>query len=182
MKPTVTYQGLTFEPYITRERIDARINEIAADIMRDCAGKSPLFICVLNGAFPFASDLFRAVEGLDAEISFIRLQSYSGTASTGAVKEVLGLCDDIQNRTIIIVEDIIDTGNTIYRLVNQLRDKNPEDIKVATLLYKPDALARPIKPDYVGFEIPTKFIIGFGLDLDGKARNLNDIYILKEEK
>ncbi len=177
----VTYEGLTFQPYISKEEIAARVEEIGQQIMRDCAGKMPLFVCVLNGAFPFASDLFRAVEGLDAEISFIRLKSYEGTESTGAVKEVLGLSDNIEGRTVIVIEDIVDTGNTIYRLVEDLKKKNPADVKVATLLFKPDALVRPVKPDYVGFSIPTKFIIGYGLDLNGKARNLNDIYILKED-
>lgn len=177
----VTYEGLTFEPYISKKEIATRVDEIGQDIVRDCAGKMPLFVCVLNGAFPFASDLFRAVDDPDAEITFIRLKSYEGTSTTGAVKEVIGLHENIEGRTVIIVEDIIDTGNTIYRLVNDLRQKNPADIKVATLLFKPDALARNIKPDYVGFEIPTKFIIGYGLDINDKARNLNDIYILKEE-
>jgi hypoxanthine phosphoribosyltransferase len=178
----VTYEGLTFEPYISRESIDTRVAELGKEIMRDCAGKQPLFLCVLNGAFAFASDLFRAVEGIDAEITFIRLKSYEGTGSTGVVKEVIGLHENIEGRTVIIVEDIVDTGNTIYRLIQDLKAKNPADIKIATLLFKPEALQRPVQPNYVGFSIPQKFIIGFGLDLNGKARDLNDIYILKEDK
>ncbi len=176
----VTYEGLTFEPYILRNQIDARVEELGREIVRDCAGKRPLFVCVLNGAFPFASDLFRAVEGIDAEITFIRLQSYQGTESSGVVKEVLGLKEDIEGRTLIIVEDIIDTGRTMKRLIEDLKKKNPAQIKIATLLFKPDALQCTVNPDYVGFNIPSKFIIGFGLDLNGLARNLNDIYVLKE--
>lgn len=177
----VTYNGLTFKPYITREQIDARIKELGKEITRDYAGKMPLFLCVLNGAFPFASDLFRAVD-TDAEISFIRLKSYEGTDSTGVVKQVLGLNEDIKGRTVIVVEDIVDTGNTIYKLIRTLREKEPAEIKIATLLFKPEALIKEVTPHYIGFNIPKKFIIGFGLDIDGLARNLNDIYILQEDE
>lgn len=176
----VTYEGMTFEPYITAETIKNRIAEIGRDIVRDCGNTKPLFICVLNGAFPFASDLFREVEDIDAEITFVRLKSYDGMGSTGKVKEIDGLKENIEGRNVIVVEDIVDTGRTIAGLLETLRERNPAALKVATLLYKPDALEFDIKPDYVGFEIPKKFIIGFGLDLNGLARNLKDIYVLKE--
>ena len=175
----VVYNGLTFEPYITRDRIQARIEEIAREITEEFAGKKPLFLCVLNGAFPFASELFLNVD-TDAEIAFIRLKSYEGTASSGTVKEVMGLTEDIGGRPVIVVEDIVDTGNTIKRLLDKLSEKNPADVRVATLLFKPDSLQCDVKPDYVGFSIPSKFIIGYGLDLDGMARNLQHIYVLKE--
>ena len=163
----------------TRERIQARIEELAREITAEFAGKKPLFLCVLNGAAPFASELFLNVE-TDAEITFIRLKSYEGTSSTGTVKEVMGLTEDIAGRPVIVVEDIVDTGNTIRRLVDDLEARNPAQVKIATLLFKPESLRCDVTPDYVGFAIPPKFIIGYGLDLDGLARNLKDIYVLKE--
>ena len=176
----VKYEGMTFVPYISREEIEARIKELGNEITRDCAGKEPLFLCVLNGAFPFASDLFRAAEGIDGEIAFIRLKSYDGTASTGNVRQMMGCEKDLEGRTVIIVEDIVDTGNTIHNLIATLKERKPAEIKIATLLFKPEALEKPVKPDYVGFCIPKKFIIGFGLDINDKARDLNDIYVLKD--
>lgn len=175
----VHYNGLTFVPYIVREKIDNRIKELAKQITEEYAGKRPLLLCVLNGAFPFAADLFRGID-TDAEIAFIRLKSYEGMESTGNVKKLLGLTDDIKGRSVIVVEDIVDTGHTIVGLLEELRKHEPAEIKVATLLFKPESLRADIKPDYIGFSIPPKFIIGFGLDLDGVARNLNDIYVLKE--
>lgn len=177
----VSYKGLTFEPYIEKERIEKRVREIAAQISDDCKGRVPLLICVLNGAFPFAADLFRSLD-IDAEITFIRLSSYAGTGSTGVVKEVVGLTESLEGRDVIVIEDIIDTGRTMSKLLADLSAMNPTSLRVATLLFKPDALKVPITPDYVGFEIPTKFIIGYGLDLDGLARNLPDIWILSDSK
>ena len=181
MRKEVTYQGLTFEPYISRDKIDARVKELGKQLTCDYAGKMPLFICVLNGAFPFASDLVRAYDA-DCEITFIRLKSYQGTSSTGVVKEILGLAEGVEGRDLIIVEDIVDTGRTLKRLIEDLRVKKPASIRTATLLFKPEALETDVHPDYVAFEIPKKFVIGFGLDLDGMARNLDDIYTLKVQK
>lgn len=176
----VTYNGLTFCPYITRSQIQERISQIAAQITEEYRGRNPLLLCVLNGAFPFASELFLNID-TDAQIAFIRFKSYEGTASTGVVKEVMGLTDDISGRPVIVVEDIVDTGRTIRHLVDHLKEHNPAEVKIATLLFKPESLRADVHPDYIGFSIPPKFIIGFGLDLDGLARNLQDIYVLKEQ-
>lgn len=175
----ISYNGMQFVPYIENERIAQRIRQIGAQISEEYRGRRPVVLCVLNGAFPFAADLFRCID-TDAEIAFIRLSSYQGTESTGKVRQLMGLTLDIKDRPVIVVEDIVDTGHTITNLLGQLREKNPSEIRVATLLFKPEALQHDIKPDYVGFEIPKKFIIGFGLDLDGLARNLPDIWVLDE--
>ena len=178
----VTYQGLTFEPYIRREQIAGQVQRLAQEIKRDYDGKNPLFLCVLNGAFIFAADLFRACDMHDAEITFIRFKSYEGMASTGDVKEIMGLNEDITGRHIIIVEDIIDSGVTADQLRKELAKRGPASVKMVSLLFKPEALKVGTGPEYVGFEIPSKFILGYGLDLDGLARNLPDIYVLKEKK
>jgi hypoxanthine phosphoribosyltransferase len=178
----VTFKGLTFEPYITKDEISKQVQRVAKEIRNDCKDDAPLFLCVLNGAFIFAADLFRACDFPKAEITFIRFKSYEGTESTGVVKEIMGLNEDITGRTVIIVEDIVDTGVTAMQLRTMLAAHHPKDVKMATLLFKPASLNTGNPPEYVGFKIPSKFIIGYGLDLDGEARNLSDIYVLKSEK
>ena len=176
----ITYQGLTFEPYIRREEIAKQVHRLAQEIKQDYEGKVPLFLCILNGAFIFAADLFRACDLHDAEIAFIRFKSYDGMSSTGEVKQIMGIAEDITGRDILIVEDIIDSGITAAQLRKELAKHNPKSVRMVSLLFKPEALTVGNAPEYVGFEIPSKFILGYGLDLDGLARNLPDIYALKE--
>ena len=176
------YQGLTFEPYIRREEIAKQVHRLAQEIKRDYEGTTPIFLCILNGAFIFASDLFRACDLHDAEIAFIRFKSYQGMESTGEVKQLMGLTEDITGRDIIIVEDIIDSGITAAQLRKELAKHDPKSVKMVSLLFKPEALTVGEPPEYVGFEIPSKFILGYGLDLDSLARNLPDIYALKEQR
>ena len=176
---TVSYNGLTFEPYLTREQIAQQVQRVAQEIKRDYPNGNPLFLCVLNGAFVFAADLFRACQLPEAEITFIRFKSYEGTSSTGRVREIMGLNEDIEGRDIVIIEDIVDTGVTAYQLRQMLLERKPNSVKMATLLYKPGSLKLATPPEHARLEIPSKFIIGYGLDLDGLARNLSDIYVVK---
>ena len=178
----INYKGLNFEPYITRDEICKQIKRVADEVKADCGDKAPVFLCVLNGAFVFAADLFRACDIQAAEISFIRYKSYDGMSTSGTVKQIFGITEDLTDRTVIIIEDIVDTGITALQLLSDLKEKKPKEVKLATLLFKPDSLTCDVKPDYVGFSIPSKFIIGYGLDLDGLARNLQDIYVLSEDK
>lgn len=177
MIKNITIADKTFGIYLTEEEIQKRINEIAKTINAKYQGEQPLFISVLNGAFMFTSDLLKKIE-VDCHVSFVKLASYEGTGSTGAVKELVGLSENIAGRRIIIIEDIVDTGLTMKMLLNQLNSKKPASIEIATLLLKPEALQEDIKIDYACFEIPNKFVIGYGLDLDGLARNLPHIYQL----
>ena len=163
---------------IAADKIQLRVLSIAEKINKDYQGKTPLFLGVLNGAFLFMADLFKGIN-LECEISFIRVSSYSGTSSTGQLKNIIGLNDNISGRDIIVVEDIVDTGDTMKYLLDELQKSNPASVRLATILFKPAALKQNVKPDYVGFEIPLAFVVGYGLDYDGLGRNLNDIYVLK---
>ena len=168
-----------FELFIDADTIQESIKRISADINRDLEGKNPIFVAILNGSFMFAGDLMKHVT-IPSEITFVRIASYKGLKSTKNVMEVMGLKEDVKDRTVVILEDIVDTGYTIEKLLKQFETYNPKEIKVATLLFKPKALVTEVTPDYVALEIPNDFIVGFGLDYDGYGRNLQDIYKIKE--
>jgi hypoxanthine phosphoribosyltransferase len=168
-----------FGPYLEKEVIDEQIQAIAAAIDRDYAGQKPLFIAILNGAFMFASDLFKKIT-IEAEISFIKLASYKGTKSSGHVITAIGLDTDLHGRHVVIVEDIVDTGKTLSEFLPQLEHQQPASLKVAALLQKPEATVYPITVDYLGFSVPNKFLLGYGLDYDGLGRNIPSIYQLVE--
>ncbi len=169
----------TFELYIDSGRIQSAIRKMADQIQKDLRGKNPLFLCVLNGSFMFAADLLKEFTD-PCQISFVKLSSYLGTQTTEEVRTVLGLGEDIRNRDLVVLEDIIDSGITINHLVNDLRQYGPRTIRVATLLLKPDALRGNFVPDYVGIQIPNDFVVGYGLDYNGFGRNTKDIYKIQE--
>jgi hypoxanthine phosphoribosyltransferase len=169
----------TFEPYITTAQIDEQIKKLAAQINIDYKDKRPLFIAILNGSFMFASDLFKELT-IEAEICFIKLASYKGTKSTGNVITSIGLDIPLTDRHVIIIEDIVDTGKTLHEFLPQLINQQPTTLKIAALLHKPEALQFKLDIDYLGFEVPNKFLLGYGLDYDGLGRNLKEIYRLVE--
>lgn len=173
----MTIKDKEFVPYLESKRIQETITQLAARINDDYAGKTPLLLAVLNGSFMFAADLMRNLN-IPVEISFIRLSSYNRTRSSGRVKELIGLEENIFGRHLIIVEDIVDTGLTMRHLLNELQELGPKSLEVATLLHKSEATKEVIDLKYVGFVIPKKFVVGYGLDYDGQGRNLNDIYSL----
>src|SRR6185436_1158908 len=168
-----------FEPYLTAEEIALRIKMVAQQLNQDYAGKKPLFIAILNGSFMFASDLFKEL-AIDAEICFIKLASYKGTKSTGHVITAIGLDMDLFGREVVIVEDIVDTGKTLSEFLPQLHHQQPATLKIVALLHKPEATVFPITIDYLGFSIPNKFVVGYGLDYDGLGRNIPEILKLIE--
>lgn len=175
---TVRVKDKDFGPYLTEAVITEKVKEMGAALNRDYAGKRPLFIAILNGSFMFASDLFKQLT-IDAEISFIKLASYKGMKSSGNVITAIGLEQDLYGRDVVIVEDIVDTGKTLYHFLPQLQHQQPASLKIVALLHKPEATLFPLQIDYVGFTIPNKFVVGYGLDYDGLGRNLKEIYQVK---
>lgn len=166
-----------FIPYISALEIADEIERMAEAINKDYEGKKPLFIAILNGAFIFAADLFKKIN-VEAEICFIKLASYKGVKSTGKVITAIGLDTEIYNRDVIIVEDIVDTGKTLSQFLPTLEHQHPASLKIAALLHKPSATIHELKIDYLGFTIPDKFVLGYGLDYDGLGRNIKEIYQL----
>lgn len=164
-----------FVPFLSKEVIQEKTTLLAQKISADYLGKNPLFIGILNGSFMFAADLYKQIS-IPSTISFIKLVSYKGTTSTGTVITSIGLEEDLTGRDIILVEDIVDTGKTLSEFLPTLQKHSPASIKICTLLQKPEALQHPLQVDYIGFEIPNKFVVGYGLDYDGYGRNSEDIY------
>jgi len=175
----VKVKDKTFKTFIPEEEIQQRIKAVAEKINKDMAGKTPLFLAVLNGSFMFAADLMRYIT-IPCEISFVKLASYQGTVSTGEIKEVIGINEDLEGRTVIILEDIVDTGFTMKRMLETLGTRGPESLHICTLLLKPGKLQVPLNIEYAAIEIPNDFIVGYGLDYDQQGRNLRDIYTLVE--
>ncbi|WP_299442499.1 adenylate kinase [uncultured Aquimarina sp.] len=175
----ITLHELQFIPFIAEEKIIKAIDELADELNKDLSDKKPLFIGVLNGAFMFVSEVLKRFDH-DCEVSFVKLASYEGTKTTSTVQELIGLKEDISGRTVVILEDIVDTGNTIVELTKMFKDKGCKEVKIATLFFKPEAYTKEITLDYIGIEIPNRFIVGYGLDYDGLGRNLTEVYQLKQ--
>ena len=165
---------------MSEAEIKQRVKEVAQQMSRDLEGKNPLFLAVLNGAFIFAADLMREMT-IPCEISFVKLASYQGTTSTGTIQEVIGINEDLTGRTVVILEDIVESGLTIKRMMEQIGTRHPASVQVCTLFFKPDRLKEDLKLDYVAFEIPNDFILGYGLDYDQQGRELRDLYTLVKD-
>ncbi|MBR0045584.1 MAG: hypoxanthine phosphoribosyltransferase [Bacteroidaceae bacterium] len=175
----ITIKDKQFEPFIHHEQIAERVAALAQRLNADYTGRNPILITILNGAFMFVADLVRQLN-FDHEIQFAKFSSYDGMDTTGTVKELIGLSIDIKDRDIIIVEDIIDTGTTMYHLLPRLKEKGAKSIEIASLLMKPGKLRMPLHVKYCAMEIPNEFIVGYGLDYDGVGRNYKSIYVVKE--
>ena len=171
----------SFRVSISEAVIKSRVKALAEQISKDLDGKNPLFLCVLNGAFIFAADLMREIT-IPCNISFVKLASYEGTISTGKVQEVIGLNENISGRTVVIVEDVVDTGRTMRQMIESLGTRNPASVQICALFVKPDKLEEPLDVDYVAFSIPDDFILGYGLDYDQEGRGLKDVYTIVSDK
>jgi hypoxanthine phosphoribosyltransferase len=167
-----------FEQFISAEQILERISEIAAEMHKDLSDKNPVFLCVLNGAFFFAADLLKEIH-FPCEISFVKVSSYSGMQSSGAAKTLIGLDENLSGRNVVVLEDIVDTGHTMQKLVGLLEDLGTASVRIATLILKPGALKYKVKLDYTGFEVPDEFLVGYGLDYNKQGRNYKHIYKIK---
>ena len=176
----VKIKDLTFKTFIPESEIQQRVKAVTEKINKDLDGKNPLLLAVLNGSFVFAADLIRNIT-IPCEISFVKLASYQGTTSTGKIKEVIGLNEDLTGRTVVIVEDIVDTGFTMKRMIETLGTRHPESIHICSLLVKPDKLQVPLNIEYAAIEIPNDFIVGYGLDYDQQGRQLRDIYTIVDK-
>ena len=170
----------TFKMFVPEVQILERVREVAERINRDLVDKNPIFLAVLNGSFVFMADLIRMIT-IPCEVSSVKLASYEGVTSTGKIKEIVGIDEDLSGRTVVIVEDIVDTGLTMKRMVESLGTRNPESIHICTLLIKPDKLQVDLNIEYAAMEIPNDFILGYGLDYNQQGRNLRDIYVLSKE-
>lgn len=177
--PMITVKDKQFELMISEAQIKERVAAVAARLNQDYAGRNPLLVCVLNGAFVFAADLVRCLD-FEHEIQFVRMSSYSGMDTTGKVREVMGLTADITDRDVIIVEDIVDTGVTLHHALPKFKAMGARSVEICCLLMKPEKLRVPLDVKYCALEIPAAFIVGYGLDYDEKGRNLRDIYVVKE--
>lgn len=175
---SVQLHDLVFEPFITDDEIQERVEELGNDLKERFQGKNPVFLGMLSGAFVFMADLIRAYDA-PCETSFVKYTSYEGTESTGVLTQSLGVDDSLKGKTVIIVEDIVDSGNTMTQFLPLIKEKEPAEIIIVTLLFKPSAVEYEVKLDYIGFEINDVFVVGYGLDYDGLGRNLRDIYKLK---
>ena len=176
---TVKVLDKEFGLYIPQEKIEANIQTVADQINRDMTGKNPLFLVVLNGAFMFASELFKRLT-IPCEISFVKLTSYSGTETTNVVRELIGLDHSLDGRTVVVVEDIVDTGHTMRYTIQKLRDLNAADVRIATMFFKPKSFQYDYPIDYKAMDISNEFIVGYGLDYDQQGRNFPDIYKIIE--
>jgi hypoxanthine phosphoribosyltransferase len=174
---TIKVHDKTFDIYLSEATIQERIKSIAETLNKEYKDRRPLFLSILNGSFMFAADLFKHLT-IPAEICFIKLASYKGMKSSGNVVTAIGLDYDLFGKDVIIVEDIVDTGKTLYDFIPKLKHQQPASLKIVALLHKPDATKFPLTIDYIGFTIPDKFVVGYGLDYDGLGRNLKEIYQL----